>query len=169
MNRNYVMPLEEIAENDVENCGGKAASLGRLIRLGARVPPGFCIVGQALDQVLEVNGLVSRISEIASRLDFEDFPKVETETAEIRGLIERARIPASLERDIVDRYEKLSANGSKYVAVRSSVAVRESSISSFPGMMDTYHYVLGAEDFHAAIEQSASFRDQLRRVYFMRH
>ena len=30
-------------------------------------------------------------------------------------------------------------------------------------------YVLGAEDFHAAIEQSASFRDQLRRVYFMRH
>ncbi|HEY8871669.1 MAG TPA: ATP-binding cassette domain-containing protein [Stellaceae bacterium] len=30
-------------------------------------------------------------------------------------------------------------------------------------------YVLGEEEFHAAIEQSASFRDQLRRVYFMRH
>jgi len=30
-------------------------------------------------------------------------------------------------------------------------------------------YVLGAEEFHAAIEQSASFRDQLRRVYYMRH
>jgi putative ABC transport system ATP-binding protein len=30
-------------------------------------------------------------------------------------------------------------------------------------------YVLGEGDFHAAITASASFRDQLRRVYFMRH
>jgi putative ABC transport system ATP-binding protein len=30
-------------------------------------------------------------------------------------------------------------------------------------------YVLGEHEFHAAIEASASFRDQLRRVYFMRH
>ena len=30
-------------------------------------------------------------------------------------------------------------------------------------------YVLGEAEFHAAIEASASFRDQLRRVYFMRH
>jgi putative ABC transport system ATP-binding protein len=30
-------------------------------------------------------------------------------------------------------------------------------------------YVLGETEFRAAIEQSASFRDQLRRVYFMRH
>ena len=30
-------------------------------------------------------------------------------------------------------------------------------------------YVLGEAEFRAAIEKSASFRDQLRRVYFMRH
>ena len=30
-------------------------------------------------------------------------------------------------------------------------------------------YVLDETDFHAAIEASASFRDQLRRIYFMRH
>ena len=30
-------------------------------------------------------------------------------------------------------------------------------------------YVLGEAEFHAAIDASASFRDQLRRVYFMRH
>ncbi|MFI4947222.1 MAG: ATP-binding cassette domain-containing protein [Alphaproteobacteria bacterium] len=30
-------------------------------------------------------------------------------------------------------------------------------------------YVLGEAEFRAAIEASASFRDQLRRVYFMRH
>jgi len=30
-------------------------------------------------------------------------------------------------------------------------------------------YVLGEDDFRAAIEASANFRDQLRRVYFLRH
>ena len=30
-------------------------------------------------------------------------------------------------------------------------------------------YVLGEEQFHAAIDASVSFRDQLRRVYFLRH
>ena len=30
-------------------------------------------------------------------------------------------------------------------------------------------YVLGEAQFHAAIDASASFRDQLRRVYFLRH
>ncbi|HTV91026.1 MAG TPA: ATP-binding cassette domain-containing protein [Stellaceae bacterium] len=30
-------------------------------------------------------------------------------------------------------------------------------------------YVLGEEDFHAAIAASVSFREQLRRVYFLRH
>ena len=30
-------------------------------------------------------------------------------------------------------------------------------------------YVLGEADFQAAIAASASFREQLRRVYFMRH
>ncbi len=30
-------------------------------------------------------------------------------------------------------------------------------------------YVLDETDFHAAIDASASFRDQLRRIYFMRH
>jgi hypothetical protein len=30
-------------------------------------------------------------------------------------------------------------------------------------------YVLGKADFRAAIEASRSFRDQLYRVYFLRH
>jgi pyruvate, water dikinase len=169
MDRNAVVPLEEIAESDVESCGGKAVSLGKLIRLGARVPPGFCIVAQALDQVLAVNGLAARIADIASRFDFEDFAQVEIDTAEIRGLIERARIPAPLDRDIVDRYEALSANGSKYVAVRSSVAVRESSVSSFPGMMDTYHYVLGAEEVLGRVRECWASLWSARAAYLRHH
>ena len=40
-----------------------------------------------------------------------------------------------------------------FVAVRSSVAVKDSAISSFPGMMDTYHFIRGEQDIVAHIRQ----------------
>ena len=41
----------------------------------------------------------------------------------------------------------------RYVAVRSSVAVRGTAISSFPGMMDTYHFIVGEEDVIAKVRE----------------
>lgn len=153
MTNNFVLPLNEIGEHEVERCGGKAMSLGKLIRLGATVPPGFCIVSDALPYVIEANGLGDRIAGIAAQLDFEDFAAVEARTGEIRALIESVTIPPALQQGIVERYESLISDGNRYVAVRSSVAVRESDISSFPGMMDTYHYVLGAEEVLAKVRE----------------
>src|SRR3990172_11543989 len=111
MHMRRTVPLHEIAESEVESCGGKAVTLGRLIRLGARVPPGFGVVAGALEHVLEVNGLVERIAQLSSRLDFEDFAGVESATAQIRGLIENANLPQTLEREIVERYGSLTSNG----------------------------------------------------------
>lgn len=153
MANSFILALNEIGEHEVERCGGKAMSLGKLIRLGARVPPGFCIVSDALPYVLETNALTGRIADIAAQLDFENFAAVEAKTGEIRALIENVTIPAALQQGVVERYEALIAEGNKFVAVRSSVAVRESNISSFPGMMDTYHYVLGAEEVLAKVRE----------------
>ncbi len=166
---NFLLSLDEIGEQDVERCGGKAMNLGKLLRLGVTVPPGFCIVSDALPHVIEANGLNSRIADIAANLDFADFPSIEAKTAEIRALIENVTIPASLQQDIVDRYEKLISNGTKYVAVRSSVAVRESSISSFPGMMDTYHYVLGAEDVLSKVRECWASLWSARATFLTHH
>jgi pyruvate,water dikinase len=141
----YIVPLQDIREDDVERCGGKAASLGKLTRMGATVPPGFCIVSEALSYVLDAEGLTNRIEGLARKLDFSDFARVDAGCEEIRGLMASARIPNELSRDICDRYAALVTPANRYVAVRSSVAVQDTSISSFPGMMDTYHYVLGED------------------------
>lgn len=167
--KSFLLQLDEIGEHEVERCGGKAMSLGKLIRLGATVPPGFCISSDALPHVLEVNGLHGRIAGIAANLDFADFPGIEAKTAEIRALIENVTIPAALQDDIVERYEKLISNGTQYVAVRSSVAVRESSISSFPGMMDTYHYVLGAEEVLSRVRECWASLWSARATYLSHH
>lgn len=143
--RTHIVPLQEIREDEVERCGGKASSLGKLARMGASVPPGFCIAAGALPFVLEAEGIGARITELARRLDFSDFAKTEAGCEEIRGLIASARIPAQLSREICKQYAALVTPANRYVAVRSSVAVQDTAISSFPGMMDTYHYVLGED------------------------
>ena len=69
----YVLSLTEIGQGDVQRCGGKAAGLGELSRLGVRVPPGFCIVEDALSHVVEANGLGGKIASLAASLDFDDY------------------------------------------------------------------------------------------------
>jgi pyruvate,water dikinase len=62
-------------------------------------------------------------------------------------------MPADLEAEILVRYRALVSAANRFVAVRSSVGVKDSPISSFPGMMDTYHYVLGEPDLLAKIRE----------------
>jgi len=142
----FILDFAEIGKEDVERCGGKGANLGELARAGIRVPPGFSIVADALPYVLEAASLTEEIAGIAAGLDFDDPNAVEAETARIRSLIAAAPVPVDLETEIVDAYRALSGDGETFVAVRSSVAIADSDISSFPGMMDTYHYVLGERD-----------------------
>ncbi|MDO8485395.1 MAG: PEP/pyruvate-binding domain-containing protein [Candidatus Limnocylindrales bacterium] len=149
----FTLPLREISKDDAQRCGGKGANLGELTQIGARVPPGFCIVADALPHLLRSNALDSPIAEVAERLDFEDLNALEAATAGIRSMIVSARIPSDLEAEIQDRYRALVSDANRYVAVRSSVAVRDSSISSFPGMMDTYHYVLGEAELLEKIRE----------------
>ena len=117
------------------------------------MPPGFCIAAEALAYLLESNSLDGPIAEVAERLDFEDLQALETATAGIRSMIASAFIPSDLEAEILDRYRGLVSDDNRYVAVRSSVAVKDSPISSFPGMMDTYHYVLGEPELLEKIRE----------------
>jgi pyruvate,water dikinase len=142
----WTLPLTAIRKEDVQRCGGKGANLGELTQFGAKVPPGYCILAGALDHLLGANGLDERIAEAARGLDFEDLKGLEQGTALIRAIIADAHVPDDLETEIRDSYEALVTPANPYVAVRSSVAVRDSPVSSFPGMMDTYHYVLGADE-----------------------
>ena len=83
---------------------------------------------------------------MSASLDYEDFEAIETTTAAIRALIDGAPIPDDLDAEIREAIDALIAEPGTLVAVRSSVAVKGTSISSFPGMMDTYHYLRGEQE-----------------------
>ena len=150
-----VMPFEEIRSGLTQEFGGKGANLGELTKAGFNVPPGFCVRSDAYDYLIQSNDLGQQILEIVSSIDFNNFKGTDEKTALIRPLITNAKLPEDLEQEIVESYRTLRARCGKetLVAVRSSVAVKGKTISSFPGMMDTYHYLRCEEEVLAHIKR----------------
>ncbi|MBW2030783.1 MAG: hypothetical protein JRJ31_17100 [Deltaproteobacteria bacterium] len=142
----FVRFFGEMTRKDFQEAGGKAANLGELTRGGFNVPQGFCLTSDALLHHVNENRLQEGIDAVASRFDYEDFGAMEEKTGTIREMISGAPIPADLLDEIRMALCELNSPESTFVAVRSSVAVKGSSISSFPGMMDTYHYLKGEEE-----------------------
>lgn len=141
----FTKKLDQINKDMSQECGGKAAHLGELTSMKLNVPTGFCVVAEAFSRHLKHNNLDEHIAEIAWGINYEDFPDLEQKTGKIRSLIESAVMPPGIEKEIIASYRSLlKGEPEPFVAVRSSVAVRESQISSFPGMMDTFHYLRGA-------------------------
>jgi pyruvate,water dikinase len=142
----FAWRFDEINKDMAQKCGGKAAHLGELTCLKLNVPRGFCVVADAFDTHLKRNHLGEPITEITQGLDYDDFEALEQKTGKIRSMIENAEMPADIHEEIIESYHNMLDNEPEpFVAVRSSVAVRDSTISSFPGMMDTFHYLRGAE------------------------
>jgi phosphoenolpyruvate synthase/pyruvate phosphate dikinase len=166
----YVAPLNEFSADMFQECGGKAANLGELICGGFNVPPGFCIKANTYPYLIESNNLNGQISQIADTMDFIKPADLEEKSGVIRSLIINARIPQDLGEEISQNYQALKdAIGEEpLVAVRSSVAVKDSTISSFPGMMDTYHYIRGYDQITQKIKECLA-SVWTARAAFMRH
>jgi pyruvate, water dikinase len=142
----YVKPFREMSKKDSEEAGGKAANLSEMTQAGMNVPPGFCVTAGSLQHLIDANGLQPKIDEIIASFDYEDYEGMEAKTAEIREMIAAAPIPADLLAEIKASIQELVGADDAFVAVRSSVSVKGMPISSFPGMMDTFHYLKGEEE-----------------------
>jgi pyruvate,water dikinase len=72
----YVISFEELRMTDVEQVGGKNASLGEMITqlssAGVRVPGGFATTAAAFRDFLNESGLTEKIDESLTALDIED-------------------------------------------------------------------------------------------------
>jgi len=163
----YVKRLDEMTKEEYQEAGGKAANLGEMIREGFNVPGGFCVTGKSLDYLLEVRDIMPKIMELAETMNFDEYNDVETKSAAIRQMITGAEIPGDLLEEISEQIRGLkdAAGADPFVAVRSSVAVKDSAISSFPGMMDTYHFIKGEEQIIENIRRCWASLFTARAVY----
>jgi phosphohistidine swiveling domain-containing protein len=140
----HILRFSECSLKDVARVGGKGANLGELFAAGFPVPPGFGIVAGAYEEFLAANRLDAVIADMAAELDFSDPERLTEDTARIRSLIVNADIPPAMAREIAEAYRALGDHAQ--VAVRSSLAVPDLGVSSFPGQLDTFYNVCGVDE-----------------------
>ena len=149
--------LRDLRMTDLEQVGGKNASLGEMIGglsgAGIRVPGGFATTAEAYRGFLSATGLNERIEKRLASLNSDDVVALAECGKEIRGWIETASFPASIESDIRSFYQLLEKEYSSNIsfAVRSSATAEDLPDASFAGQQETFLNIHGVENVLEAI------------------
>ncbi|CAM3184244.1 PEP/pyruvate-binding domain-containing protein [Stackebrandtia soli] len=133
-----LLPLDSPAE--LSSVGGKAKSLGTLIRAGLPTPGGFVLTTAAYRRFVEETGIAERVAAILSDMDAADATDAARASARIRPLFDEATLPADIEAAIRRAVDDL---GDIAVAVRSSATAEDLDEASFAGQMDSVLDVRG--------------------------
>ena len=158
MEKNYIAWFDGLRMGDVEQVGGKNASLGEMISqlagTGVRVPGGFATTAEAFRDFLRHNDLEARIEKALSSLDVDDVTALAKAGAEVRQWVIAAPFQLELNAGIAAAYEKMlkDADGDISVAVRSSATAEDLPDASFAGQQETYLNIHGLDNVLAAVK-----------------
>ncbi len=155
----FVKNFKELRMTDVEEVGGKNASLGEMISqlstAGVRVPGGFATTAEAYRAFLAHNGLADKINARLSTLDVDDVDALLKTGAEIRQWVVETPFPEQLEKEIAVHYAALIAESGADAsfAVRSSATAEDLPDASFAGQQETFLNIHGLENILHAIKE----------------
>ncbi|RXK83418.1 phosphoenolpyruvate synthase [Filimonas effusa] len=150
MNTTTIAWLSEVGINDLEQVGGKNASLGEMIqhlgKLGIRIPNGYVITVEGYRSFCSYNHLEQQIRDLVNAIDHNSVTSLRRVGQQVRQLIRNSKFPPELSKQIIDTYQQLSANYAQEatdVAVRSSATAEDLPDASFAGQQETYLNVRG--------------------------
>jgi len=155
----FVINFKELRMTDVEQVGGKNASLGEMIsqlsNAGVRVPGGFATSAEAYRAFLAHNGLADRINASLASLDVDDVDALLKTGAEIRRWVVETPFPPQLEKEIAVHYAALIAESGPDAsfAVRSSATAEDLPDASFAGQQETFLNIIGLDNILHAIKE----------------
>jgi rifampicin phosphotransferase len=155
--RHFTLDLADA--EDIQLVGGKAANLGRLIRAGFRVPPGFVIGTQAFLAAASFssNGEAAGSSILCAQ----------SNGAATNGFHSGDGLPKNLVEEICAVYKEL---GGGPVAVRSSATAEDLADASMAGQYETILDVEGEAELVDAVQRCwAGFDTPRTHAYFREH
>ncbi|MFO7561516.1 MAG: phosphoenolpyruvate synthase [Enhygromyxa sp.] len=148
--------FEDLGRADVDEVGGKNASLGELLRnlrdAGVRVPGGFATTAEAYRRFVAHNQLEPVLREQTQALAGGQ-RSLEQVGEAVRRAIRHGEFPDEIAESIRSAYAELCRRhqvDELPVAVRSSATAEDLPEASFAGQQETYLNVRGAEDLLAA-------------------
>ncbi len=154
-----VIPFEKLRMTDVDQVGGKNASLGEMISqladTGVRVPGGFATTAHAYRIFLSQSGLDQKINAALDALDVDDVNALVKTGAEIRQWVLDTPFPMELTIAITEQYQRLVAESGADMsfAVRSSATAEDLPDASFAGQQETFLNIVGLENIMHAIKE----------------
>ena len=166
-----VVPFDRLRMTDIDEVGGKNASLGEMIGqlagTGIRVPNGFATTAAAFREFLEHNQLAGRIDARLGSLDVDDVAELARAGAEMRDLIVNAALQPPLASALREAYLGLTASDPDASwAVRSSATAEDLPDASFAGQQETFLNIRGLENIlHAVKEVFASLYNDRAIAY----
>jgi pyruvate,water dikinase len=172
----HVRWFSDLGMGDLEDVGGKNASLGEMVShladLGVRVPDGFATTAAAYQSFLGDTGLKERIKELLADLDTDDVRRLAEVGREIRAAVVEQEFPEDFEQDIREAYDRLVEESGQEpsFAVRSSATAEDLPDASFAGQQETFLNVRGIESVLTAIrEVFASLYNDRAIAYRVHH
>ncbi len=154
-----VIWFEDLKMHDVDQVGGKNASLGEMISgladAGVSVPGGFATTAHAFREFLQHNTLAERIDPLLKQLDVDDVTALAEAGKTIRQWVVEASFPAELEQAIIEAYKQLTGDTANppSVAVRSSATAEDLPDASFAGQQETFLNVQGLDEVLTAVKE----------------
>jgi pyruvate,water dikinase len=151
--------LNQVSLSDIDQVGGKNASLGEMIQnltvVGVKVPTGFATTAQAYREFLDQDGLTDKINALLDKLDVDNVNALQTAGKTIREWILAQPLSPELMSAIEQAYQRLTKElGQKFsVAVRSSATAEDLPDASFAGQQETFLNVEGLNNILIAIKK----------------
>ncbi|MFM9944175.1 MAG: phosphoenolpyruvate synthase [Bacteroidia bacterium] len=146
----YLADLNKVGMNDIEQVGGKNASLGEMLQnltqLGVQIPGGFIITVAAYREFIRFNNLDEAIHDVINSINFDEIESLRRGGLQARQLLKNAKFPKELSEAIINKYYELSNVYNQEmtdVAVRSSATAEDLPDASFAGQQETYLNVRG--------------------------
>ena len=157
-NTAYLADLHKVGLADIEQVGGKNASLGEMLQnltqLGIQIPGGFVITVAAYREFIRYNKLDDEIKSIINGIKLDDIESLRRGGLQARQLLKNARFPKELSEAIIEKYYELSKlydQDVTDVAVRSSATAEDLPDASFAGQQETYLNVRGPASLMNAV------------------
>ena len=169
-----VIAFERLRMRDVDQVGGKNASLGEMIgelsSAGIRVPGGFATTAFAFREFIAHGDLEARIAGRLAALDVDDVAALAEAGLEIRGWVTAAALPAALNEAIREAYAALTAEAPDATwAVRSSATAEDLPDASFAGQQETYLNINGLDNILHAVKEVFSSLYNDRAIAYRVH
>jgi pyruvate, water dikinase len=156
----YVIKLSALGIHQVDQVGGKNASLGEMIQhlsaLGVAVPGGFATTAFAYREFMAQGGLDERIQTQLDTLDVNNVRRLAQVGAEIRAAILAQPFQSALEQAIDTAFAELTGEAGAADlswAVRSSATAEDLPDASFAGQQETFLNVTGLAHIKRAIKE----------------